>query len=246
MSPQSRWLLHEPAFLFAFLSRQRSPWLFMTKKDLFLIFCVKGDRLVLFFYHKGTVPCISCGGHQDVLWVPQGESVDVSSAWHFIVSLREWFDLFFSVYIKKPQMDNWEVIWGRGRICHICPMYWTSCQHFAFMIMMHLYLGGSCALSVDKQHLLIFVCLAYLHLCKNNMHPKTQRIKDACLFIPQIKLLRMLVPVCLVALVPLRNNRSVIYRLWPFRLLIDNKCGTWGALLLWLLVLYTVSLHIHL
>lgn len=56
----------------------------------------------------------------------------------------------------------------------------------------------------------------------------------------------MLVPVCPVVLVPLKNNRSVIYRLWLFRLLIDNRCGTLGALLLWLLVLYTVSLDIHL
>lgn len=48
------WLLREPAFLFAFLSRQRSTWLFMEKKDLFLLFlCVKGGR-VLLLYHRAV------------------------------------------------------------------------------------------------------------------------------------------------------------------------------------------------
>lgn len=44
------WLLREPAFLFAFLSRQRSTWLFMEKNNLFLLFlCVKGGRVLLLY-----------------------------------------------------------------------------------------------------------------------------------------------------------------------------------------------------
>lgn len=82
-SLQSRWLFREPVFLFAFLSRQTSPWLFIKKKkkDLFPLFLCQGREGVAFIPH-------GCGCHQETLCEHHGkESVGVSSACRF-VSLR--------------------------------------------------------------------------------------------------------------------------------------------------------------
>lgn len=104
MSPQSRWLLPEPAFLFAFLSRQRSPWLFTRKKKGSIsTFCVKGDRLLL-LYHWGTVPCISCGRHSGS--TTEGKCWCVTSLTLYCLFERmSWLVLFF-LYEKKKATNG--------------------------------------------------------------------------------------------------------------------------------------------
>lgn len=91
MALQRWWLLREPVFLLAFLSR--SPWLFMEKKDLFPLFFLPRVGGYCFYTTCLWVPS------RATLEAPQKESVGLSSAWHFIVSLRECVYLFFSFYI---------------------------------------------------------------------------------------------------------------------------------------------------
>lgn len=119
MSLQSRCLLHEPVLLFAFLSRQRSPWLSMKKKPLFLHFCVcvcKGREGIAFIPH-------GCGCHLETLRQHHGKNVLLChqlDVCHF-----ERMSSFFPFYKQKAT---------NGPVPnHICPISWKPCQCFSFL-----------------------------------------------------------------------------------------------------------------
>lgn len=206
MSPQSRWLLPEPAFLFAFLSRQRSLWLFMRKKGSISTFCVKGDRLLL-LYHWRTVPCISCGVQQEAFWEYHGGKVLMCHQPDILLSVWEnELTCSFFLYIKKLQMESWEVIWGPDCIRHICPFMIRTCCSGTGQIMCNVSretVRLRWAFLPRQAHCALVTCFCpflsawHMFVCvwnENSMHQWTQRIKDVVFLFPKSKLLRMPAP----------------------------------------------------
>lgn len=144
-------------------------------------------------------------------------------------------------------MDSWEVIWGPDCIHHICPFMIRTCCSGTGQIMCNVSretVRLRWAFSPQQAHRALVTCFCsflsawHMFVCvwnENSTHQWTQRIKDVVFLFPKSNSCVCLRPSVLL-LSFLWDSGSATYRLWLFRLLIDNRCGTWGALLLWLLV----------
>lgn len=108
------WLLREPAFLFAFLSRQRSTWLFMEKKDLFL----------LFFVSRVGGYCFYTTG----LWVPSRDTL----CW-CVISLTFYcqFERMSLLVLPAPSTENPSSIF-QSSVWPVCPG--TMCRLCAISV----------------------------------------------------------------------------------------------------------------